>query len=145
MYNGENIHLLGFYKNNKPNRNIIKHLKYLEKDRIIRAKEILDKLDKIFNIKLNYDELKKISNGSVGRPHIAKLIEEKYNIRKEKVFKTMIGDKCPCFIPSSNMDLKTTIDFLHENDAIAILAHPIHYKKTKVEDFVSLGIDWLVT
>ena len=141
MYNNENIHLLGYYKNNIPNNNIINYLKKLEKEREDRAKEILNRLDKIFNIKLNYDELKKFSNGVIGRPHVAKLIFNKYGINIETTFKKMIGDGCPCFIPASNQDLKKTIDFLHENDAIAILAHPIHYKKTSLEELIKLGID----
>jgi len=141
MHNGENIHLLGFYKNNKPNEVIIKYLNDLEEKRICRAKKMLDKLDEIFNIKLEFEELNKISDGSIGRPHIAKLIELKYGISKEVIFKKMIGNDCSCYIPSSNQDLKETIDFLHRNDAITVLAHPIHYKKTIIEEFIKLGID----
>lgn len=141
MYNGENVHLLGYYKNNRPNDNIIKYLDKLKEEREIRAKEILDRLDKIFDIKIDYDELNNFANGSIGRPHIAKLINKKYGISIEECFKKMIGNDCPCFIPSSTQDLVSTIKFLHENDAIAVIAHPIHYKKTLPEEFIELGID----
>lgn len=141
MYRNENIHILSYYKNNKPNNEIINYLKILEEKRVERAKKILEKLDILCNIKLDFLELKKISNGSVGRPHIAELIMKKYGLSRDIIFNKLIGDNCSCYIPSSNQDLKETIDFLHKNDALVILAHPIYYKKTSIEEFIELGID----
>jgi len=141
IHNGENIHLLGFYKKNKPKNSIIKYLKKLENDRVCRAKEMLNRLDKLFDIKLSFDELNLLANGSIGRPHMAKLIHKYYGISEEIIYKKYLGNDSPAYIPSSFQDLKETIDFLHRNDAIAVLAHPIHYKKTNIEEFVELGID----
>ena len=141
MYNGENVHLLGYYMNNKPSEDIIKYLNKLEEERTLRAKEMLNKLDAVFDIKLDYDELNTLAKGSIGRPHIAKLINKKYGIGIEEVFRKMIGDDAPCFIPSSEQDLISTIKFIKNNGGIAVIAHPIHYKNTTLEEFIDLDID----
>lgn len=141
MYNGENVHLLGYYMNNKPSDKIINYLKQLEEERVVRAKEILSRLDKFFDIKIDYDELNNFAKGSIGRPHIAKLINKHYGIGIEEVFRKMLGDDAPCFIPSSEQDLVSTINFIKANDGIAVIAHPIHYKNTSIEEFIKLGID----
>lgn len=141
MYKGENVHLLGFYKNNKPNKNVIDRLKQLEKDRIKRASEMLKRLDEYYGFKLDLDELLSISKGSVGRPLIAKLLNKYYGISHDEAFLKYIGNDSPCYIPSSNQKLKDVIEFLHQNDAICVIAHPIYYKKTNIEDFIKLGID----
>lgn len=141
MYNGENVHLLGYYFNNKPSENIINYLKELEEERVVRAKEILNRLDKFFDIKLDLDELNNFAKGSIGRPHIAKLISKYYGIGIEDVFRKMLGDDCPCFIPSSEQDLVSTIKYIKENNGVAVIAHPIHYNNTTIEEFIKLGID----
>lgn len=141
MYKGENVHLLGYYKKNKPSEILIKYLKDLSKERQDRAKEMLARLKKYFDIELDYEELKSISDGNIGRPHIAKLIQKKYGIGVETVFNKMLGNDSPCFIPSSTQDLKSTIDFLKQNNVITVLAHPICYKNTSIEEFIGLGID----
>lgn len=141
MYNGENIHLLGYYKKNIPNNNIIEKLKSLENDRIIRAEEMLRRLDEYYGFKLDIKELISVSNGSIGRPMIASLLNKYYNISYDEAFSKYIGNNSPCYIPSSNQKLESVIKFLHDNDAICVLAHPIHYKKTKIEEFIELGID----
>ena len=141
IYNGENIHLLGYYKHNKPSSNIVNRLKQLENNRINRASMILNKLYEYYGFKLDLDELVDLSNGSIGRPQIAGMLKKYYNIDKEEYFNKYIGDNCPCYIPSSNQKLEDVIKFLHDNDAICVLAHPIHYKKTKIDEFIKLGID----
>ena len=141
MYNGENIHLLGYYKNNKPNKNIIDVLKKLENDRIDRASEMLKRLDEYYGFKLDLKELLSISKGSVERPSIAKLLLKHYNISYDESFSKYIGNDSPCYIPSSNQKLEDVIEFLHQNDAICVIAHPGCYKKTNVEEFLKLGID----
>ncbi|MBQ6692758.1 MAG: hypothetical protein IJN00_05440, partial [Clostridia bacterium] len=85
--------------------------------------------------------VKDFSGGSIGRPHIAKMINKYYGISIEEIFRKILGDDCPCFIPSSSQDLVSTIKFIQNNDGIAVIAHPIHYKNTLPEEFVKLGID----
>ena len=68
-------------------------------------------------------------------------MKKKYKMGIETIFKKYLGNDSPCYIPSSNQELKKVIDFLHDNEAIAILAHPIYYKKTSIEEFIDLGID----
>ena len=141
IYNNENVHLLAYYKNNKPNRNIINYLRQLREDRVNRAKKMLDKLEYHYGFKLDFDELISLSNGSVGRPLIAALLNKYYAIGKDEAFDKYIGNDSPCYIPSSEQRLDDLIKFLHSNNAICVLAHPIHYKKTSIEEFIKLGID----
>jgi len=140
--NKENIHLLGYFKNNEVPDEIKVILNYFQEKRKERLKLMLQKLKDIFDISLEYEDVEKYSiEGTIGRPHVAHAIEEKYNIPFREVFDRFIGNDQPAYVPTENIGLKEAIELLHNNNAIAVLAHPYLIKKNNVNDLISLGID----
>lgn len=141
--NNENIHLLGYFKNNEITEEIKMILKHFQEKRKDRVKLMIKKLKEHFNIIIEYKDVEKYTSleGTIGRPHVAKAIEEKYNIPFREIFEKYIGNDQPAYVPTENLGLKEAIELLHQNNAIAVLAHPFLIKKNDINTLISLGID----
>lgn len=140
-HNSECIHLLGYFKNNEVSIEIKKLFETYEEKRKNRIIKIIEKLNKHYNLIIDYDSVKKFADGVIGRVHVYKALEEKYGITRQDAFDKYIGDNQLAYVPMEELTLKEAIDVLHKNNAIAVLAHPINIKKSKIEDLIKLGID----
>lgn len=141
-YNKENVHILGYFYNNEITNNEIKE--YLNELRINRDKriyKIIDRLKEFYNINIDYDSIKKYSSGSIGRPHIAKAIVEKYGCTYNEAFDRYIGNNAKAYVSNKHFNTKEAIDFLHRNGGVAVIAHPKHIKNNNIVDIINLGVD----
>ncbi|MDV4152663.1 PHP domain-containing protein [Clostridium sp. AL.422] len=142
-YNGESIHVLGFFnKKNYNNPKLNNVLDELKEKRISRAYKIVENLKKLHNIELDINKV--LSNGkdTIARPHIAKaIIDAGYNYDHEYIFKNFIGNNCPAYVPSTKLSTIDGIKLLKEFNALVFLAHPILVKKTPIEELINLGFD----
>ena len=140
---GDNVHILGFfYGNSKPGDELFQFLSDIKNKRIIRAKKMIAKLKKYFNIEVDYDEISSSYKEIIARPHIARYISEKYNISVNEAFNKYLSNDSIAFVPTSNTDTKFAIDLLHRNNGIAIWAHPVLNKGRFDElDIINMGID----
>ena len=142
-YNGESIHVLGFFnKKDYNNPKLNKILADLKEKRISRAYKIVENLKNLHNIELDINKV--LSNGkdTIARPHIAKaIIDAGYNYDHEYIFKNFIGNDCPAYVPSSKLSTQDGIKLLKEFNALVFLAHPILVKKTSVKELIALGFD----
>jgi 3',5'-nucleoside bisphosphate phosphatase len=144
-HNGESIHVLGFFNkstyNNPELNNILNEFK---EKRIGRAYKIVYNLKKYHNIEIDIDKV--LSNGkdTIARPHIAKaIIDAGYPYDHEYIFNNFIGNNCPAYIPSTKLSTKEGIELLKKYNALTFLAHPLHVRKTPIEDLLKLGFDGL--
>lgn len=141
-YNNENIHILGYFNNNEIKTLEIKeYLSELRKKRDERIYKIIDKLKEFYNIIIDYDDVAKYADGAMGRPHVAKAISEKYGCSYDDAFDRYIGNGRNAYVRTSNFNTKDAIELLHRNNAIAVIAHPSHIKKNKLEEIIELGVD----
>lgn len=144
-YNGESIHVLGFFNKetyNNPKLNSI--LEEFKEKRISRAYKIVENLKKFHDIELDINKV--LSNGkdTIARPHIAKaIIDAGYPYNHDYIFKNFIGNNCPAYVPSTKLSTIDGIKLLKEFNALVFLAHPVLVKKTPVEDLLKLGFDGL--
>ena len=128
-HNGESIHILGYFKNNSYQDPILsKRLFKFRERRDSRAAEITRRLKKYFNIEVDLDDLTRPEGASLGRPHLAALIQKKYDLEIPEIFARYLGNHSKAYLPSSRIPLKSGIAMLKEAGAIAILAHPGNYK-----------------
>ena len=142
--NNENIHLLGYFINNEIPEEIKLILNNFQEKRKERVKLILKKLKEYFDISIDYKEIEKYQlEGTIGRPHIAQAIEDKYNIPYKETFNRFIGNEQAAYVPTENLGIKEAIELLHNNNAIAVIAHPYLIKKNNINDLISLGVDGL--
>lgn len=138
---GENIHLLGYFIHNEIPPKMIETLNYFTEKRKERVIEMIKRLKQHFNLELKYEDILKFADGAISRTHVAKALEEKYQIPYREIFDKYIGDDCLAYVKTENLDFKDAIDLLHQNNAIAVIAHPVHIKKNNIEDLIKLGVD----
>ncbi|WP_297429254.1 PHP domain-containing protein [Clostridium sp.] len=138
-YNGEDIHILGYFKDKDcRKKEMIEFARKKEQDRIDRSKTIVNSLKTYFGIEIDGDELLSKNKGMIGRPHIAKeIIKAGYETNIEDVFRNYLGNDSPAYIPSSILSVQEGIDLLRNNNAVVVLAHPVLVKKTKIEDLLN--------
>lgn len=138
-HNGESIHILGYFKGNDyKDETLIKFLNNLKRNRETRASYIVKNLDKYFNIKINVDDVLKIGNGVIARPHIAQaIVNAGYPFDFQHIFDKFIGNDSPAYVPNKHISIPEGIELLKKYNCIVILAHPKLIKKTPIKNILN--------
>lgn len=141
---GKPVHILGYFKKPLPEMKELKeYLSRMKKKREERIQKILVGLKEHFNIEIDYEEVKKNSHGVIARPHIARVITEKYGYTFEEIFDKFLGDDSPAYVEIDRLTTKDGIDLLKRNHATTVLAHPLFLSDEMVEEIISFGVDGL--
>ncbi len=139
--NNESVHVLGYFRENSDLRELEAYLEMMEKSRIERALKIISLLKEHFDIDITLDDFENYK-GVIARPHIAKAIIKKgYDYTINEIFEKMIGDDCPCYVPSSDLKTEDGLALLKRANALTVLAHPVLLKKNDYHDVLALGFD----
>ena len=143
-FNGDNVHILGYYLNNNGSyKELDDFLTDMRIKREARTNKTIELLHKQ-GIDITYENIKKHADGAIGRPHIAAAIIEAYpekNYSIQDIFDLFIGDGKPSYVKISNFQTVDAIKILHENNCLAILAHPHQLKKVDYKEILDLGVD----
>lgn len=144
-YNKESVHVLGFFKGDGyKDKDLNDFLKSIKTKRIERAKKIVENLAKFHDIHITLESIMKNGKDTIARPHIAKAIMDAgYNYDKEYIFEHFIGNDCPAYIPSVQIDTKEGVELLKKHGAVVVLAHPVLLKKSSFQEVLALGFDGL--
>lgn len=140
FYQGDTVHILGYFKNDDHLEVLKNKLKETREQRIKRLYLMKEKLKDIFNIDLDITEILKVSTitrGTIAREIVRQHSE--YSI--EYLFKEVIGSDCPAYIPSTKFFTKEAIDLIHQAGGVAVLAHPTLLRSCKPIDIVKMGVD----
>ena len=142
-HNKESIHILGFFRDDSyKSPEFLEYLDTLKNRRIIRAKEMVEKLDTELNIKISFENVLKRGKDVVARPHIAEeIISSGYPYDIEYIFDNFIGKDCPAFVPTTKLSTEEGVKLLKKYNALVFLAHPILITKSPLEDFLSMDFD----
>lgn len=145
VHRGLSIHILAYAFD--PFHPLLRDFCHQHKERrIARCQKILERLEKD-GVHIDGQELlaKVASNTTIGRPHIAQEMVSKGIVSSvQQAFKHYLGEGCRAYIPSSSCSVEETIDLIHQAGGLAVLAHPILIKKTKVlEELLNLNLDGL--
>lgn len=142
-YNGENVHILGYFKGDSyKDKSLNDFLDSLKKRRIERATEIVRRLKDHYNITIKVENV--INNGkdTIARPHIAKaIINAGYPYTMNYIFDNFIGNDCQAFVPANKLTTEEGIKLLKSFNAIVFLAHPVLLKKFSAEELLKLDFD----
>lgn len=142
-HNDESVHLLGYFKDNKyKSLELENYLNSIKEYRIKRGEKIVYNLEKFFNISINYENILKKTNGVIARPHIAKeIISSGYNYTWDYIFKNILGNKSPAYVPNKNISIEEGLSCLKSFNAFVSLAHPTLINNSKVEDLMKYNFD----
>ncbi len=119
--NGQRIDLLGYGV--RPTDALSAELDRLQADRIERAEEIKERVERRTGVALDFDV-----HPGVGRPHIARAIERSaIDCDYQGAFDRLIGNDGPCFVPRSVPSFGRGRALLADACGLVSLAHPLRY------------------
>lgn len=140
--NGKEYHLLG-YEFDIENPILKNHLQHYHKFRLIRAKQIYNKLSQI-GIEVEFDAILEKANGAaIARPHIAAvLVDHGYVNDMREAFNLYLGDGRPAYHPKANFPVAAAIEMINNAGGVAVLAHPADFVSQKdLYKMIQSGLD----
>ena len=143
IHNNESIHILGYFKDDSYNDVEFQNfLKDMDNYRIIRAKKIVENLDTIFKIKLDYEKILEEAKGVIARPHIAKaIINAGYRYDWKYIFDNLISDDSPAYVQTKKISTAEGITMLKNLNALVVLAHPVLIKNSSIDEMLGFDFD----
>ncbi len=129
-YEGEDVHILGFYID--PSHPAV--LDYTAQFQERRRKRVLQIVQRCADLGYVMPE-KELNllwekNGTVGRPHMARiLVKEGYFPSVKAVFDQILYRNGPAYVPYKRFTISQCIDIIHAAGGLAVLAHPGLIKK----------------
>ena len=117
------LHILGLWV--RPGaRELETVLASLRDSRDDRNRLIVERLTEL-GIPIEYDEVRELAQGSVGRPHIARILVERGVVRDfDAAFRQYLGRHGRAFVRKRELALQTAVDVLNAEGATVALAHP---------------------
>ncbi len=135
-------HLLG-YDFDIENKDLSKHINKFRDIRIVRAKNMHNKLLGL-GIHINFDDILEIAGDApIARPHIAKAITSAgYAENYYEAFSKFIGDDAPAYEPKINFPVAEGIKLIRAAGGVAVLAHPANFvDEDTLHNFIKVGLD----
>lgn len=124
-YDGGDVHILGFYLDVNE-VGIQAYCRQFKERRRLRALEIVDKCISL-GYAIDREQVAQVlaKGGTIGRPHIARmLIEKGYFPDVKRVFDKLLYRGGPAYVPYQRKTIDQCISLIHGAGGVAILAHP---------------------
>ncbi len=119
------VHLLGYFIDHR-DRAFATKLAEFRKTRVERGRAIIDRInarltrEKRRNI--DYEEVLAVAGGTVGRPHIARVLMTKgYAGSVQEAFSRYLE---PCYVPKYQIPMTDALTEIRRIGGVAVLAHP---------------------
>lgn len=124
VFNGDEVHILA-YMCDPENIKLKEKLNTMQLARKERIKKMVLKLREL-NFDISYEEVSAAAgSGSIGRPHIARVLLEKGYVRTiSEAFKDLLTPGCPAYIARYNITPKEAIELILQAEGVPIIAHP---------------------
>jgi len=108
-------------------------LKRLQEARKKRNQKVVEKLQAL-GVDITYEELLKMGEGEIGRPHIARLLFEKGVVKSiQEAFEKYLKKGAPAYVPKALLTPEEAISLILKGKGIPVLAHPITLKLSEEE------------
>ena len=125
----QSLHILG-YLFDRRDRRLGESIRALAYARVGRARLIVQKLAE-HGAPMPFDDvLAEAGNGSVGRPHIAKVLYRRGLVSSvNEAFVRYLADGAPCNVPKEVLALESVVRLIRGAGGVAVWAHPGWYIK----------------
>ena len=146
--NNGHMHILGLFID-PYSRKLKDTLDFLRTQRNLRAEKIINQLNKL-NVSITLQELQKeAGEGSIGRPHVAKILVRKGVVSSlQEAFDIYLKKGAPAYVDKVKLGEVDAIRMIKDAGGLAILAHPhlMNYDsfaetRQKILDLRELGLD----
>lgn len=134
-------HILGYFVE-KPGAELLLRLRELQEHRLRRGQEMLRRLAalgmELPDLAAEYQHGGSLGRGLIGR----KLVEAGFAADTDEAFDRWLSPGKPAYVPRMKLSVGEAVQLLHNNGAVAVLAHPIQLGADDViPDIVAAGID----
>ena len=131
-------HILGlFIDENNQALNVL--LRKAKKYRENQKKSIVNKLQKL-GLNINFNRVRELAKGEIGRPHIAKALMEANSGKFssiDEIFDRYLGVGKPAYVERKNkIGLKEAIEAIHKSHGLAFISHPGVYTNFDAGRFI---------
>jgi len=122
--NHGHMHMLGLFVDVEGSH-LKRTLDFLREQRNLRAEKIIQKLNTL-GIPITLEELlEEAGEGSIGRPHVAKILVRKGVVASiQEAFDVYLAKGKPAYMDKVKLGEVDAIQMIHEAGGLAILAHP---------------------
>ncbi|RNA64524.1 PHP domain-containing protein [Prosthecochloris sp. ZM_2] len=141
-YQGHDIHILGYFFDHK-NPELQRYLDHCRHLRTRRAERMVQKLAKM-GVKIEIEQIiLKAQNGSVGRPHIAAVLQDGGFVRSfSEAFSKYLGSHSPAYVKSIETHPADIIKLINEASGLSFLAHPGQNVPDEIlRQLITFGLD----
>jgi len=138
---GCEVHLLGFFFD-RNNAALQRHLTEQQARRVERVHEMVRRLQKV-GVRIGAEEVLQLAGeGTVGRPHVARvLLNHGYIATLPEAFTRYLGPDNPGFVPGSPLSPVDVMRVIRNAGGVPVLAHPIYLRRDPlIEEFMKDGL-----
>lgn len=135
------IHILGYYIDYKA-KWLKELLLKIREDRTNRIYKIAEKLKKL-GIDINAEDILALAEkGSVGRPHVARMLLEKGIVKSiQEAFNKYLDNNAPAYVPHFRLTPAEAVKTIIRAGGIAVYAHPaVSNKDEMIPELVAAGL-----
>jgi 3',5'-nucleoside bisphosphate phosphatase len=121
---GGEVHVLGYFPEyTRPEFQSV--LQILRNARVHRGQRMVELLNEQ-GVHIQWQRVREIAQGSVGRPHVAKaLLEAGYVKTIPEAFEKYIGSHSPAYVPRYKLTPQDAIRLIASANGVPVMAHPI--------------------
>ncbi|ARM30515.1 PHP domain-containing protein [Prosthecochloris sp. HL-130-GSB] len=141
-YQGHDIHILGYFFDDK-NPELTRYLDHCRQLRTERAERMVQKLARM-GVKIEIEQIiLKAQNGSVGRPHIAAVLQDGGFVKSfSEAFSKYLGSHSPAYVKSIETHPAEIIRLINEASGLSFLAHPGQNVPDEIlRQLITFGLD----
>ena len=143
--NGKDVHVLGYLFDCK-DQEFVDRIDRMQNARVTRMVAMIDKLKAMGIDNITPEEVSGLTRSdSVGRPHLAALLQEKGWVTTNKMaFNKYLADNAPAFVPKFKQTPYEAIELIRKAGGVAVLAHPMLTRVDElIPSFVEAGLGGL--
>ena len=121
---GGEVHVLGYFPEyQRPAfQAVLKILRDARERRGQRMVELLNEQD----INVSWERVREIAQGSVGRPHVAKALQEAGYVQTiGEAFDKYIGKGCYAYVPRYKLTPEDAVHLIASANGLSVIAHPV--------------------
>jgi len=98
---------------------------FMRHSRVERMAQMVERCRQHMGLEISPTEVSALATGSIGRPHLARLLVEKGVVPSlREAFNRLIGKGSPCYIPLARPDFREAIQAVHTAGGVVSIAHP---------------------
>ncbi len=141
-YKGHDIHVLGYFFDYQHSdlKEYLDHCRHLRTE---RAERMVSKLVKM-GVKIGIEQIiVKAQNGSVGRPHIAAVLQDGGYVKSfSEAFSKYLGAHSPAYVKSIETHPADVISLINKAGGLSFLAHPAQNVPDEIlKQLITFGLD----